>query len=45
MHRSHLLRWHLVSICDLTKGFPGDSDGKESACDTEDPGLILWRKE
>ena len=23
------------------KGFPGDSDGKESACDAGDPGLIL----
>jgi len=23
----------------LTKGFPGDSDGKESACKPGDPGL------
>ena len=23
----------------LTKGFPGDSDGKESACNAGDPGL------
>ena len=22
------------------RGFPGGSDGKESACDAEDPGLI-----
>ena len=30
---------HLDS--DLTiKGLPGGSDGKESACNTEDPGLI-----
>ena len=24
-----------------TKGFPSDSDGKESACNAGDPGLIL----
>ena len=24
----------------LIWGFPGDSDGKESACNAEDPGLI-----
>ena len=23
-------------------GFPGSSDGKESACNAEDPGLIPW---
>ena len=23
------------------RGFPGGSDGKESACNAEDPGLIL----
>ena len=23
-------------------GFPGDSDGKESACNVGDSGLILW---
>ena len=23
-------------------GFPGSSDGKESACNTRDPGLIPW---
>ena len=23
------------------KGFPSDSDGKESACNVRDPGLIL----
>ena len=25
-------------------GFPGGSDGKESACNAVDPGLIPWRK-
>ena len=23
-------------------GFPGGSDGKETACNAGDPGLILW---
>ena len=25
---------------ELNQGFPGDSDGKESACSVGDPGLI-----
>ena len=27
---------------ELPGGFPGDSDGKESACNVGDPGLIPW---
>ena len=26
----------------LTVGFPGGSDGKESACDAREVGLIPW---
>ena len=26
-------------VCGCTIGFPGDSDGKESACKARDPGL------
>ena len=26
-------------------GFPGGSDGKESACNAEDLGLIPWRRQ
>ena len=32
----------LKCIVDYTKGFPGASDGKESACNAGDPGLIPW---
>ena len=27
------------------KGFPGGSDGKESACSVKDPGLIPWQED
>ena len=30
----------LLINCNLYLGFPGDSDGKESACNPGDPGLI-----
>ena len=26
----------------IFRGFPGGSDGKESACNAGDPGLIPW---
>ena len=26
----------------IHRGFPGGSDGKESACNAGDPGLIPW---
>ena len=29
----------------VSLGFPGGSDGKESACNAEDLGLISWRRE
>ena len=32
----------LKCIVDYTKGFPGASDGKESACNAGDPCLIPW---
>ena len=28
--------------CFLDRGFPGGSDGEESACNVGDPGLIPW---
>ena len=31
---------HCVLITNILMGFPGGSDGKESACNAEDPGLI-----
>ena len=33
-------RWALCKQPGLWRGFPGDSDGKESACSAGDPGLI-----
>ena len=30
-----------VAYLHITCGFPGGSDGKESACNAGDPGLIL----
>ena len=32
-----------IYIYHTFKGFPGGSDGKESACNGGDPGLIPWR--
>ena len=29
-------------IAPFVPGFPGDSDGKVSACNAGDPGLIQW---
>ena len=36
-------------LCEIEKDFPGGSDGKESACNAGDPGLIAglgipWRR-
>ena len=31
---------HCVLITNILMGFPGGSDGKEFACNAEDPGLI-----
>ena len=35
------------SLCIIAQGFPGGSDGKESACNAGEPGLITgkipWR--
>ena len=31
---------YLFYLFHWNRGFPGDSDGKESACNAEDPGLI-----
>ena len=33
-------RWALCKQPGLWRGFPGDLDGKESACSAGDPGLI-----
>ena len=37
------------SLSVIAQGFPGGSDGKESACNTGDPGLIPgkipWRRQ
>ena len=33
-------RTRLSDFHSSTKGFPGGSDGKEYACDAEDPGSI-----
>ena len=30
----------IVGIAQVNMGFPGSSDGKESACNIEDPGSI-----
>ena len=37
----------LIGLSDFlrTVGFPGRSDGKESACNAEVLGLIPWRRE
>ena len=32
--------WLFVEISPVIKGFPGGSDGKESACNTGDPSSI-----
>ena len=32
---------HCMHVC-IYVGFPGGSDGKESACNVGDPGLIPW---
>ena len=45
MAEEYSILWYTTSL-----GFPGGSDGKESACNAGDPGLILdreivWRRE
>ena len=35
----NILFWHIVRV-DITKGFPGGSNSKESACNEGDQGLI-----
>ena len=35
-----LTYWLILLVYDYIWGFPGGSDGKEAACNTEDPGLI-----
>ena len=37
---SHPSGCEVVSDCDFDLHFPGGSDGKESSCNAEDPGLI-----
>ena len=32
--------WYNLFLPQITLGFPGGSDGKESACNTGDPGSI-----
>ena len=32
--------YRLFLLCKLNMGFPGGSDGEESACNAEDPGSI-----
>ena len=32
--------YRLFMLCKLNMGFPGGSDGEESACNAEDPGSI-----
>ena len=38
---SGILAWRILSIPLLAWGFPGGSEGKASACNEGDPGLIL----
>ena len=42
---SSCIYWILTEGCNMACGFPGGSDGKESACNAGDLGLIPWRKE
>ena len=48
---SYIFPQAALSIPKALKGFPGGSDGKESACNAEDPGSVpgsgrfLWRRE
>ena len=39
------LAFCVLSSCFYNMDFPGDSDGKESTCNAEDVGKILWERE